>query len=405
MQEEMMLNNTSTVLSHDRYSRFGESFADVGVCRSTGIRIQLCYQTFGRRDAVGGVVLLIMGIASPLLLWDTKFCECLASRGYYVIRFDNRDTGRSTFLTGRRVLPAKLSTTFVEDEMEVWDTHYDAASSQCGLGSLVDSALLYPRLAFASLVPGRHNLLRGVYTLEDMARDSVGLLDALHISKTHIVGMCMGGMIAQVMAVYHPTRVESLSLISTHSGSPQARWPALREALALASFITYATRKGFAVPLSLRGKNGRSMPSPKEIEELAHALVNLIERFASGSGASFPIDRAACLIQMRRMLRRSSDFSGALRQYVALLNAQDRLEGLRHVCVPTVILHGTADPIVPYFNGEELAALIPHAKLVSVTGLGHVLHPALRGRIVDALTTNMRQSRRGEQDPVTASKL
>ncbi|RNF22573.1 hydrolase-like protein [Trypanosoma conorhini] len=401
-----MLNNTPTASSHERYSRFGEAFADVGVCRSTGIRIRLCYQTFGQRDAAGGVVLLIMGLASPMLLWDMKFCECLASRGFYVIRFDNRDIGRSTFLTGQKVLPAALSRDSVRDEAEVWEVNSGAAPAHSWLGALGEDTLLYARLAYASVVPGRHNLLREVYTLQDMARDSVGLLDALHVSKAHVVGMCMGGMIAQVVAIYHPARVASLALISTHSGSSQAGWPSLRDALALAHFAMYVTRKGFAVPLPLRGKNGRKKPTPKEEGALAHALVNLIGRFAPGAGTSFPIDRRACLTQMRRIVRRSSDFSGALRQYVALLNAPDRLEGLRRIRVPTVILHGTADPIVPYVNGEELAALIPHAELVRVAGLGHVLHPALRDRIVGALASNMRAPGREEQGPAaTASKL
>ncbi|EKF28625.1 hypothetical protein MOQ_007620 [Trypanosoma cruzi marinkellei] len=415
-----MTNNTIPALSCDRYSRFGEKCVEVGVCKSTGVRIRLCYQTFGKRDAAGGVVLLIMGLASPSLLWDMKFCECLASRGYYVIRFDNRDMGRSTFLTDRRVIPATATNNSTRDEMDVWNTNIFSSSSSSSsasasassstsdswFGAFGDSKLHLMRLAYASVVSGGHQLFREVYTLEDMARDSVGLLDALNVYKAHIVGMCMGGMIAQLVAIYHPTRVESLSLLSTYSGTLQAGRPSLREAFALAQVATYIARKGFAVSASLRGKNGKnSSPSPKDEKALAHTLVNLIARFAPEAKPSFSIDREACFKQVQRILRRSSDFSGVLRQYVALLNAEDRTAGLKRIHVPTVILHGTKDPIVPYVNGKQLAGMIPHAKLVTLEGVGHVLHPALREKIIDTLAANMQQSRRGKQDLPTTSRL
>ncbi|KAF8289889.1 hypothetical protein TcBrA4_0134780 [Trypanosoma cruzi] len=406
-----MANNTIAALSCDRYSLFGEKCVDVGVCRSTRVRIWLCYQTFGKRDAAGGVVLLIMGLASPSLLWDMKFCECLASRGYYVIRFDNRDMGRSTFLTDRRVMPATATTNSAEDETDVWNANAfsssssSPSSSDSWFGAFGDSKMDFMRLAYSGVVSGGRKLLREVYTLEDMARDSVGLLDALNVRKAHIVGMCMGGVIAQLVAIYHSTRVESLSLLSTYSGSLQAGRPSLREAFALAQVATYIARKGFAVPASLRGKNGKSGPSPKEEEALAHTLVNLIARFAPEAEPSFSIDRKACFKQVQRILRRSSDFSGVLRQYVALLNAKDRTTGLKRIHVPTVILHGTKDPIVPYVNGKQLAGMIPQAKFVTLEGIGHVLHPALREKIIDTLAANMQQSRRGKQGLPTTSRL
>jgi pimeloyl-ACP methyl ester carboxylesterase len=127
-------------------------------------------------------MLLIMGLASQMLLWDDQFCEQLASRGFRVIRFDNRDVGRSSLLRG-------------------------------------------------AAIPTRWQLLRrsgAAYTLDEMAADSVGLLDHLKIDAAHIVGASMGGMIAQVLAGSHPDRVRSLGLIMTSSGKPMSSIPKWR---------------------------------------------------------------------------------------------------------------------------------------------------------------------------------
>ncbi|KEG06209.1 hydrolase-like protein [Trypanosoma grayi] len=407
-----------------------EKFADVGVCASTGVPIRICYQTFGRPDAAGGAVLLVMGLISPSLLWDGKFCACLAARGYYVIRYDNRDIGRSTFLTSQNVASSSTTTTKGtasyasfsssstaaaaapgvmdegEDEGEVWEGGPRVAPLRRSWFGLLDSApALYARLAYVSLVPGRHRIFREAYTLQDMAKDAVGLLDALHIARAHVVGMCMGGMIAQIMAFRYPARVASLALMSTHSSSPQTVWPSLREGLALANSAAQVARNGFAVPLSLRGRNGRAQPSRQDEDALVQMLVSLFERFAGGAGSAYPIDCEACERQLRRIVRRSSDFSGAVRQYVALLNAPSRVPELRRLHVPTTVLHGTNDPIVPYANGQQLAGIIPNAKLVTFCGLGHTLHPALRQRIVTALVRNMQLSKATKAEHVGDAKL
>ena len=158
----------------------GELTAKVG-------ELELCYETFGAASAPP--VLLIMGLASQMLLWDDQFCEQLASRGFRVIRFDNRDIGRSSQLRGARI-------------------------------------------------PTRWQLLRrsargAAYTLEDMAADSVGLLDALEIGAAHIVGASMGGMIAQLVAINHPDRVLSLVSIMSTTGNPKVGKPQPRMMLML----------------------------------------------------------------------------------------------------------------------------------------------------------------------------
>jgi pimeloyl-ACP methyl ester carboxylesterase len=146
--------------------RSGEQYARVG-------ELELCYETFGERASPA--LLLIMGLGSQMLLWEDEFCEQLAERGFWVIRFDNRDVGRSTILR---------------------DAH----------------------------VPTRWELVRrdprgAAYTLSDMANDAVGLLDWLDIEAAHVVGASMGGMIAQLVAIGHPERVLSLVSIMSNTGN------------------------------------------------------------------------------------------------------------------------------------------------------------------------------------------
>jgi pimeloyl-ACP methyl ester carboxylesterase len=158
----------------------GELTARVG-------RLRLCYETFGSRDAEP--LLLVMGLSSQMLLWDDEFCERLADRGFWVIRFDNRDVGRSTILRDAPV--PKQWQLVVRD----------------------------PRAA--------------AYALEDMAGDAVGLLDHLDVGSSHVVGASMGGMIAQLMAIEHPDRVRSLVSIMSTTGDRRVGRPHPRMAIRL----------------------------------------------------------------------------------------------------------------------------------------------------------------------------
>jgi pimeloyl-ACP methyl ester carboxylesterase len=150
----------------------GERFAAIG-------EIELCYQTFGRLS--DPALLLIAGLGAQMLLWDDDFCLDLAKRGFWVIRFDNRDMGRSTKIAW--TLPANLGQ------------------------------------AIAALKPGER--IPAPYLLKDMAGDTVGLMDALGIARAHVAGMSMGGMIAQEMAIHWPERVRSLSSIMSTTGDPR----------------------------------------------------------------------------------------------------------------------------------------------------------------------------------------
>jgi pimeloyl-ACP methyl ester carboxylesterase len=150
-----------------------EQFADLG-------EITLCYETFG--DPSQPTVLLIMGLATQMIGWHEDFCGQLAERGFHVVRFDNRDSGRSTHIKAR---PPKIG-----------------------------------ELARRSKKPAR-------YTLDDMADDAVGLLDHLGVDKAHVVGASMGGMIAQTVAIRHPARVASLVSIMSNTGARLSGQPAL----------------------------------------------------------------------------------------------------------------------------------------------------------------------------------
>jgi pimeloyl-ACP methyl ester carboxylesterase len=147
--------------------------------------LELCYETFGSPNAPP--LLLVMGLASQMILWDDEFCELLAAQGFWVVRFDNRDVGRSTIMRGQRI-------------------------------------------------PRRWQLLtrdvRGAaYSLDDMAADAIGLLDHLGIGATHVVGASMGGMIAQLMAINHPERVLSLVSIMSTTGNRRVGRPQPRVAM------------------------------------------------------------------------------------------------------------------------------------------------------------------------------
>ena len=152
--------------------------------------IELCYEIFGKDDAEP--MLLIMGLGAQMIHWDDDFCRQLAARGFRVIRFDNRDIGKSSKLTGgKRLTPVELL-----------------------------------KLRFLKIP------VAAPYKLRDMAEDVIGLMDALHIKSAHLVGASMGGMIAQEVAISFPQRVRSLTSIMSTTGDPKVPPPS-REASAM----------------------------------------------------------------------------------------------------------------------------------------------------------------------------
>jgi pimeloyl-ACP methyl ester carboxylesterase len=293
-------------------ARQGEQFA-----RANGIDI--CYEIFGAADAEP--MLLIMGLGGQMVLWDDGFCERLAARGFRVIRFDNRDIGRSSKLSGgKRLTPFELL------------------------------KLRFFRIPVAA-----------PYTLHDMAKDTVGLLDALSIPSAHLVGMSMGGMIAQQVAISFPQRLRSLTSIMSTTGNPRVP-PPRREATAILM-----------------------APPPNTKEEF---LARFAQTWKVLRVGYFPQDEAFDHARAERVFTRGLSAAGTGRQLRAILASGSRKQRLHAVTAPTLVIHGTADPLVHPFGGRDTAASIPGAKLLMIEGMGHALPIELWPQIIDAIATH-----------------
>lgn len=275
-------------------------------------------------DPADPPVLLIMGVGAQLPMWPDGFCARLIDQGYRVIRFDHRDTGLSTKLDGQRA-----------------------------------DGSVYPRVL-------RYLLGRGSpvpYTLVDLAEDVRGLLDHLGIERAHIVGASMGGMIAQVLAGRRPDRVASLGLLMTSAGTPLSSLPALR-----------VIRLAFGAP-----------PRDAPLEQrLAHEVRNV----AIINGPNF-LPPTEQLQRRVRELRERSDYpQGMLRQFDAILGTGSLLRYTRRITAPTVVVHGSKDPMVRPRNGRTVARAVEGARYVVVDGMGHDLPEPVWSSVVGALTEN-----------------
>jgi pimeloyl-ACP methyl ester carboxylesterase len=283
-----------------------ERFAEVG----NGIT--LCYETFG--DPTHPPVMLIMGLGTQMIAWDTRFCQELAGRGFFVVRFDNRDTGRSTRLDGAPV----------------------------------------PRLHEIAL----RRIPRQPYKLADMALDTVGLMDVLGLPTAHIVGVSMGGMIAQTVAARHPTRTRSLTSIMSNTGARWTGQPALK---------TYPVLLG---------------TSPGDRDAFIEHGARM---WALIGSPGFERDE----LELREMIALSFDRgaspAGTARQLGAIIATGDRRRELRAVKAPTLVIHGEADKLVSPSGGRATAKAIDGARLVTIPGMGHDLPRAAWPQIIGAI--------------------
>ena len=269
-------------------------------------------------------VLLIMGVGAQLPMWPDGFCAQLIKQGFRVIRFDHRDTGLSSKMHGKR---AKGS--------------------------------VYPRVV--RYVVGRTSPVP--YTLVDLAEDAKGLLDHLDIERAHVVGASMGGMIAQVLAGSHPDRVRSLGVIMSSSGkafSSVPRWRVIKLA--------------FDAP----AKDA----SPEE--KLAFEVRNI----SIINGPNFLPPVADLRRRVEELTARSDYPQGMLRQFDAILGTGSLLPYTRKITAPTVVVHGSQDPMVRPRNGRALARVIDGARYVVVDGMGHDLPEPVWRPVVEALTEN-----------------
>lgn len=266
--------------------------------------IDIHFDSFG--DKTHPPVLLIMGLATQMIHWDEDFCRSLAAKGYWVIRFDNRDIGRSEKLD-----------------------HLETPSIP---------ALVAKQWFKRAVTPP--------YLLNDMAQDAFGLMDTLDIEKAHIVGVSMGGMIAQSMALMHPERIRTLTSIMSTTGDHSLPKPD--------KSVIFQLIK----------------PMPKDENGFVKQTMKLWN-LLHGKRYTFEADRVEGLVRQARA--RSYHPSGILRQFCAIMLSPDRTKKLASLKIPTLVLHGDADPLVLVECGKATAAAIPDAKLKIYEGMGHTL--------------------------------
>jgi pimeloyl-ACP methyl ester carboxylesterase len=252
-------------------------------------------------------VVMIMGLGTQLIGWPDTLCHALADAGLRVIRFDNRDVGLSTKFDGQ-------------------SGHHE-----------MNLALAHSILGMPVSAP---------YTLRDMAADAIGVLDALGIEKAHFVGSSMGGMIAQIVASTHPLRTRSLvSIMSTsgHKGLPAAKPAALHAIVA---------------------------PRPS-IHQRDRAIRHAMEIHRTIGSSRFSISDNDLRERASRYFDRCYYPEGVSRHVLAILASGDRVELLKRIAVPTLVIHGSEDPLVPVDAGKHTASLVPDAKLKIIEGMGH----------------------------------
>ncbi|WP_344422647.1 alpha/beta hydrolase [Pseudonocardia ailaonensis] len=291
--------------SHDRRTEIPRPV------RANGI--SLCCATYG--DPADPPLLMIMGQGTQLDGWDRSYVDDLVDSGFFVIRFDNRDVGLSERIEGTP----------------------DTAAIRAG---------------DLSTLP---------YTLDDMAADAVGLLDALGLDRAHLLGASLGGMIAQLVAIRWPQRVLSLCSIMSSTGDRAVGQPD-PDTIALMRRPAPPTREG--------------------------AIEAAVERSRALAGKGFPFDEDAARTRAAAAYDRAHDPAGRLRQQAAAIAAADRTPELRRLQVPTVVIHGNDDRLVDVSGGRATAAAVPDARFELIDGMGHGVVPEAWPQIITAVRRN-----------------
>ncbi|MEP0356723.1 alpha/beta hydrolase [Paraglaciecola sp.] len=276
--------------------------------------INVNFDSFGNEDAP--VIILIMGLATQMIFWETKFCELLASKGFRVIRFDNRDVGKSTWCDDLNV-PSHLA--------------------------LLANILL-------------KRTLKAPYSLNDMAKDTLGLMDGLQIDQAHVVGASMGGMIAQALAIRSPERVKSLTSIMSTTGNRQLPKPKI-------TFLSNLFKR-----------------PPKQADQFVAFGLSLWKAL-HGNTYGFQKEKVSELLRLS--VHRGLNPKSNVRQLAAILSSKDRTEALKAVKIPSLILHGDSDPLIPVACGHATAQAIPHSKIKVYSGMGHTLPDELLPEIAN----------------------
>ncbi|HEU0030255.1 MAG TPA: alpha/beta hydrolase [Kofleriaceae bacterium] len=278
--------------------------------------LEIAYDVFGRG---GRPLVLVMGIGAQRVFWDDALCEQFVDAGFHVVRFDHRDIGESTRLR--------------------------------------EAAVPRPARVLARRLVGAK--IDAPYTLSDMAGDVAGLIDALGFGAAHVVGVSLGGMVGQHLAIEHPERVRSLTTIMSSPGA----------------------RRYLPEPRALRALFA---PAPKTAIE---AGLQVEQLFAAIGSTAWPRELERDRLRAIGELSHARGMSprGFLRHFAAVLASGDRRVKLREVGVPTLVIHGSRDPMFPLRAGRDLARLMPNATWLPIAGMGHDLPSPLWPVIVRAV--------------------
>ena len=298
-------------------------------------KLSLEYETFG--NSTDPSIVLVMGLGMQLIMWPKPLCDMLAAKGFYVVRFDNRDVGLSSHLEH--------------------------------LGS--------PNIALATLKYLLRLPLKAPYLIDDMARDTAALIDALGIARAHVVGASMGGMIAQNLAANTPAKVASLTSIMSTTGKRSLPRPTSKARRALL----------------------RAPAKPGDVEGATRRTMNVLRAIGS---QTYPAEEIYLREQCEEHVRRSYDPAGVARQLMAIAASGDRTEVVRRIKLPTLVLHGDEDPLVRPACGEETARVIRDAggdvKLEIIHGMGHDLPVPLLPQLAESIAEHcLRQGLRSER--------
>ncbi len=291
------------------------------------------YEDAGPKD--GPVLLLIMGLAAQMTFWPDTLIKSFTDAGFRVIRFDNRDIGLTSKLHGKRA-PNPLA---------------QAAARFVGLNGFAP------------------------YTLHDMVADTVGLLDALKIKKAHLVGVSMGGMIAQLMSATHPQRVASLTSIMSGTLNPRLPGPSPR----------------ITVPLFLSGPKGKSRDA---LIKRAIEMWSLIRTEGD--------DHSELEAKLAAGFDRSYYPAGVRRQLAAIIATGDLRPHIRKIEAPTLVIHGSKDPLAPLEGGKDSARNIKNARLEIIEGMAHDLPKKFLPRIAALIVDHARQAQKAAAKSLAA---
>lgn len=284
--------------------------------------LQIAYEEYGK--VAGPTLLMVQGLGMPLTGWPPALIEALVAEGFRIIIFDNRDIGQSELLRGMKI----------------------------------------PNMLMQILRRKFRMRVKSPYQLTDMMRDVEGLMDALQIESAHLVGVSMGGMISQLLAIHEPQRVKTLTSIMSTTGSRKLPGPAKEVNRHI-----------------VRGPKSATYDAGLEFQ---WKLWRLLE------GSHYRLSDEELAEFLRRNFERGMTAAGVARQTLAILAAPSRTAELRKIDVPTLVIHGDADPLIPVECGLDTARAIPGARTAIIEGMGHTLPVALIERLARLITQHVR---------------